>query len=184
MFCSVWVARRPPGYAFIEFDDRRDALDAIQALDGVTALVGEDLQDDVAYRFPGVAAIAGPLHIVLLAMIHLMPMSAKRVRWTLFCVSCVFSLLKPEGVIIGQNSIVSPLTTSCLLLCFMPPQSSHLVASAYKLTKGSMSTSWLHMTFLLTVQERMLHMHPTYDLEESKGHCIVYPPSAKSPVDL
>jgi len=43
-------------------------------LSGVTALVGEDLQDDVAYRFPGVAAIAGPLHIVLLAMIHLMPM--------------------------------------------------------------------------------------------------------------
>ncbi|RDY12240.1 Serine/arginine-rich splicing factor RSZ21A [Mucuna pruriens] len=30
---SVWVARRPPGYAFIEFDDRRDALDAIHALD-------------------------------------------------------------------------------------------------------------------------------------------------------
>ena len=32
--CSVWVARRPPGYAFIEFDDKRDALDAIHALDG------------------------------------------------------------------------------------------------------------------------------------------------------
>lgn len=32
--CSVWVARRPPGYAFIEFDDKRDALDAIRALDG------------------------------------------------------------------------------------------------------------------------------------------------------
>ncbi|KNA04056.1 hypothetical protein SOVF_203250 [Spinacia oleracea] len=31
---SVWVARRPPGYAFIEFDDKRDALDAIHALDG------------------------------------------------------------------------------------------------------------------------------------------------------
>ncbi|KAF8016143.1 hypothetical protein BT93_H1610 [Corymbia citriodora subsp. variegata] len=31
---SVWVARRPPGYAFIEFDDRRDALDAIRSLDG------------------------------------------------------------------------------------------------------------------------------------------------------
>ncbi|KAA8533129.1 hypothetical protein F0562_033338 [Nyssa sinensis] len=31
---SVWVARRPPGYAFIEFDDRRDAQDAIHALDG------------------------------------------------------------------------------------------------------------------------------------------------------
>jgi hypothetical protein len=32
--CSVWVARRPPGYAFVEFDDRRDALDAVQSLDG------------------------------------------------------------------------------------------------------------------------------------------------------
>ncbi|PWA85316.1 serine/arginine-rich splicing factor RSZ21 [Artemisia annua] len=30
---NVWVARRPPGYAFVEFDDRRDALDAIRALD-------------------------------------------------------------------------------------------------------------------------------------------------------
>ncbi|KAI3782186.1 hypothetical protein L2E82_12221 [Cichorium intybus] len=29
---NVWVARRPPGYAFVEFDDRRDA-DAIRALD-------------------------------------------------------------------------------------------------------------------------------------------------------
>ncbi|KAJ8526617.1 hypothetical protein K7X08_029094 [Anisodus acutangulus] len=31
---SVWVARRPPGYAFIDFDDRRDALDAIKEIDG------------------------------------------------------------------------------------------------------------------------------------------------------
>ncbi|XP_071691010.1 serine/arginine-rich splicing factor RSZ21-like [Rutidosis leptorrhynchoides] len=31
---NVWVARRPPGYAFVEFDDRRDALDAIRDLDG------------------------------------------------------------------------------------------------------------------------------------------------------
>nr|XP_010942204.1 serine/arginine-rich splicing factor RSZ21A isoform X11 [Elaeis guineensis] len=31
---SVWVAQRPPGYAFVEFDDRRDALDAIRDLDG------------------------------------------------------------------------------------------------------------------------------------------------------
>lgn len=31
---SVWVARKPPGYAFIEFDDRRDAVDAIHALNG------------------------------------------------------------------------------------------------------------------------------------------------------
>ncbi|KAI5393997.1 hypothetical protein KIW84_060916 [Lathyrus oleraceus] len=32
---SVWVARRPPGYAFIDFDDRRDAQDAIRELDGM-----------------------------------------------------------------------------------------------------------------------------------------------------
>ncbi|KAF4358973.1 hypothetical protein F8388_015020 [Cannabis sativa] len=31
---SVWVARRPPGYAFIDFDDSRDAEDAIRELDG------------------------------------------------------------------------------------------------------------------------------------------------------
>ncbi|XP_078446916.1 uncharacterized protein LOC144715789 [Wolffia australiana] len=31
---SVWVARKPPGYAFVEFADRRDALDAIRELDG------------------------------------------------------------------------------------------------------------------------------------------------------
>lgn len=31
---SVWVARRPPGYAFIDFDDPRDAKDAIRELDG------------------------------------------------------------------------------------------------------------------------------------------------------
>ncbi|MQL85547.1 hypothetical protein Taro_018061 [Colocasia esculenta] len=32
---SVWVARKPPGYAFVDFDDRRDALDAIRELDGL-----------------------------------------------------------------------------------------------------------------------------------------------------
>ncbi|XP_050218574.1 serine/arginine-rich splicing factor RSZ22 [Mercurialis annua] len=30
---SVWVARRPPGYAFVDFDDKRDAEDAIHELD-------------------------------------------------------------------------------------------------------------------------------------------------------
>ncbi|PKA52862.1 Serine/arginine-rich splicing factor RSZ21 [Apostasia shenzhenica] len=31
---SIWVARRPPGYAFIDFDDHRDAQDAIREMDG------------------------------------------------------------------------------------------------------------------------------------------------------
>lgn len=33
---SVWVARSPPGFAFVEFEDARDATDAVRALDGRT----------------------------------------------------------------------------------------------------------------------------------------------------
>jgi len=32
---NVWVARNPPGFAFVEFEDPRDAEDAVRALDGV-----------------------------------------------------------------------------------------------------------------------------------------------------
>nr|ACO10186.1 RNA-binding protein 1 [Caligus rogercresseyi] len=31
---SVWVARNPPGFAFVEFEDERDAEDAAKGLDG------------------------------------------------------------------------------------------------------------------------------------------------------
>jgi len=32
--CSVWVAQRPAGFAFIEYEDNEDAEDAVRALDG------------------------------------------------------------------------------------------------------------------------------------------------------
>nr|BAN65310.1 splicing factor, arginine/serine-rich 3, putative [Babesia bovis] len=31
---NIWVARRPPGFAFVTFEDPRDATDAIEELDG------------------------------------------------------------------------------------------------------------------------------------------------------
>lgn len=31
---TVWIARNPPGFAFVEFEDPRDADDAVRGLDG------------------------------------------------------------------------------------------------------------------------------------------------------
>uniref|UniRef100_A0A8C2Y6Y0 RRM domain-containing protein n=1 Tax=Coturnix japonica TaxID=93934 RepID=A0A8C2Y6Y0_COTJA len=31
---TVWIARNPPGFAFVEFEDPRDAEDAVLGLDG------------------------------------------------------------------------------------------------------------------------------------------------------
>ena len=31
---DVWVARKPPGFAFIEFESERDAKDAVADMDG------------------------------------------------------------------------------------------------------------------------------------------------------
>lgn len=35
---SVWVARQPPGFAFVEFEDARDAEDAIRDMNNTEIL--------------------------------------------------------------------------------------------------------------------------------------------------
>merc|ERR1712051_417822 len=45
---SVWVARSPPGFAFVEFEDHRDAEDAVHDLDGSTIL-GRRVRIEIAH---------------------------------------------------------------------------------------------------------------------------------------
>ena len=44
---DVWVARNPPGFAFVEFQDLRDAEDAIKSLDGAR-ICGERVRVEMA----------------------------------------------------------------------------------------------------------------------------------------
>lgn len=41
---SVWVAQNPPGFAFVEFDDGRDAEEAVKSLNGQTLFDGNRIR--------------------------------------------------------------------------------------------------------------------------------------------
>uniref|UniRef100_A0A5S6Q0H4 RRM domain-containing protein n=1 Tax=Trichuris muris TaxID=70415 RepID=A0A5S6Q0H4_TRIMR len=45
---NVWVARRPPGFAFVEFEDPRDALDSVRNLDG-TKMFGVRIRVELSH---------------------------------------------------------------------------------------------------------------------------------------
>jgi len=45
---NVWVARNPPGFAFVEYEDARDAEDAVRGLDG-TRICGSRVRVEMSH---------------------------------------------------------------------------------------------------------------------------------------
>ncbi|NP_001158674.1 Splicing factor, arginine/serine-rich 3 [Oncorhynchus mykiss] len=50
---SVWVARNPPGFAFVEFEDPRDATDAVKELQPQPRQVSLQRQEEGEISVPG-----------------------------------------------------------------------------------------------------------------------------------
>jgi len=44
---NVWVARNPPGFAFVEFEDSRDAEDSVRGMDG-TRVCGQRVRVEMS----------------------------------------------------------------------------------------------------------------------------------------
>eukprot|EP01083_Nonionella_stella_P201409 736859_1 len=55
---SIWIARKPPGFAFVEFEDPRDAEDACKDMDG-REILGRRIRCEMA-RAPTRARVVAP----------------------------------------------------------------------------------------------------------------------------
>ncbi|XP_078505142.1 serine/arginine-rich splicing factor 7-like isoform X1 [Lissotriton helveticus] len=49
---TVWIARNPPGFAFVEFEDPRDAEDAVRGLDGNSVICGSRIRVELSTGMP------------------------------------------------------------------------------------------------------------------------------------
>lgn len=82
---SVWVARNPPGFAFIEFEDPRDADEAVQDMDG-KVICGSKIRVEFAknssqpeYARRGFSSRRGPPPAVVSSRYRSSP--RRRSRW-------------------------------------------------------------------------------------------------------
>ncbi|CAO2597719.1 Serine/arginine-rich splicing factor 7, partial [Lemmus lemmus] len=72
---TVWIARNPPGFAFVEFEDPRDAEDAVRGLDR-KVICGSRVRVELSTGMPGDLVLIGhlqdvPLILMIDAMNHI-----------------------------------------------------------------------------------------------------------------
>lgn len=50
---TVWLATKPPGFAFVEYDDDRDAEEAVKSLNGLSVFNENKIRVEISKKRPG-----------------------------------------------------------------------------------------------------------------------------------